>query len=113
MPPFSYIQDDFTKIPALIAQAKFRAVQAVNTLLIDLYWQVAQTISRKIAQAKWSDGVVTQLAQHLVRTQPASRGFKPPNLFRMRQFYEAYRGKASVSALPRHLPWTHNLIILS
>ena len=31
----------------------------------------------------------------------------------MRQFYEAYSSDAIVSALPRQLPWTHNLIILS
>ncbi|WP_310463435.1 PDDEXK nuclease domain-containing protein [Sphaerotilus sp.] len=40
------------------------------------------------------------------------RGFTRPNLFRMRQFYEAYAGQEMISALPRQLPWTHNLIIL-
>jgi len=33
-------------------------VLAVNTALIDLYWQVGQTISQKIAQAQWGDGVM-------------------------------------------------------
>jgi predicted nuclease of restriction endonuclease-like (RecB) superfamily len=81
--------------------------------LIDLYWQVGQTISRKIEQAQWGDGVVAQLAEHLARTQPGLRGFTRSNLFRMRQFYEAYRGDQKVSALLRQLPWTHNLIILN
>jgi predicted nuclease of restriction endonuclease-like (RecB) superfamily len=45
--------------------------------------------------------------------QPGLRGFTRPNLFRMRQFYEAYQGDAIVSPLVRLLPWTHNLIILS
>jgi len=89
-----------------------RALQAVNTELIDLYWQVGAIISRKIATAEWGDGVVEQLAAHIARTQPGLRGFTRPNLFRMRQFYEAYPGKDFVSALPRQLPWTHNLIIL-
>jgi hypothetical protein len=40
------------------------------------------------------------------------RGFTRPNLFRMRQFYEAYRDHKKVSPLVRQLPWTHNLIIL-
>ena len=30
----------------------------------------------------------------------------------MKQFYEAYRDEAIVSALLRQLPWTHHLIIL-
>jgi hypothetical protein len=58
--------------------ARLRAVQAVNTTLIDLYWQVGQTISQKIAQAQWGDGVVAQLAAHLAQTQPGLRGFSPP-----------------------------------
>lgn len=104
---------DFDEIAALITVARLRAVQAVNTILIDLYWQVGQTISRKIEQAQWGDGVVTQLAEHLARTQPGLRGFTRPNLFRMRQFYEAYRNDEIVSPLARLLPWTHNLIILN
>jgi predicted nuclease of restriction endonuclease-like (RecB) superfamily len=106
-------QDDFAEITQLIAAAKQRALQTINTALIELYWQVGQTISHKIAQAEWGDGVVTQLAEHLARTQPGLRGFTSRNLFRMRQFYEAYQGDEKVSALLRQLPWTHNLIILN
>ena len=107
-------QSDFDEIAALIAAARQRAVQSVNTTLIELYWQVGQTISLKIEQAQWGDGVVAQLADHLARTQPGLRGFTRPNLFRMRKFYETYRDADSiVSALLRQLPWTHNLIILN
>ena len=105
--------DTFTEIAQLIATARQRAVQAVNTTLIELYWQVGATISHKIEAAEWGDGVVMQLADYLAQTQPGLRGFTRPNLFRMRQFYEAYRGNAIVSPLVRQLPWTHNLIILS
>lgn len=106
-------QSDFNEIIGLITAAKQRAVQAVNTTLIDLYWQVGEVISRKIAGAEWGDGVVNQLAEHIALTQPGLRGFTRRNLFRMRQFYEAYRDDAKVSPLARLLPWTHNLIILS
>ncbi len=106
-------QPDFNEITQLIAAAKQRAVQAVNVMLIELYWQVGQFISYKIAQAEWGDGVVAQLAEHLAQTQPNLRGFTRPNLFRMKQFYEAYQGDEIVSPLVRQLPWTHNLIILS
>ena len=57
--------------------------------------------------------MVEQLAAHIARTQPGLRGFTQPNLFRMRQFFEAYRGDARVSPLVRQLPWTYNLINLS
>ena len=113
MPASLIPKDDFTQITRLITAARQRAVQSVNTTLIELYWQVGQTISRKIAAAEWGDGVVAQLAEHLARTQPGLRGFTRPNLFRMRQFYDAYQGDEIVSALLRQLPWTHNLIILN
>lgn len=105
--------EDFDEIVRLIEAARERAFQAVNTSLIDMYWQVGAYISNKIASAQWGDGVVDQLARHLAQTQPTLKGFTRPNLFRMRQFYEAYRGDQKVSALLRQLPWTHNLIILS
>ncbi len=92
-------QSDFNEITQLIHAARQRAVLAVNTALIELYWQVGQFISRKIAQEEWGDGVVAQLAEHLAQTQPGLRGFTRSNLFRMRQFYEAYQGDEKVSPL--------------
>jgi predicted nuclease of restriction endonuclease-like (RecB) superfamily len=106
-------QDDFNEITQLIHAARQRAVQAVNTALIELYWQVGQFINRKIELAEWGDGVVAQLADHLARTQPGLRGFTRSNLFRMRKFYETYQGDEIVAPLVRQLPWTHNLIILN
>ncbi|HMN44720.1 MAG TPA: PDDEXK nuclease domain-containing protein [Povalibacter sp.] len=103
---------DFSDIAQLIASARQRAVQAVNTTLIELYWQIGERISRRIAAAEWGEGVVAELARYLARTQPGLRGFTRANLFRMRQFYEAYPDPEIVSALLRQLPWTHHLIIL-
>jgi predicted nuclease of restriction endonuclease-like (RecB) superfamily len=104
---------DFREILDLIASARQRAYQAVNTALIDLYWQVGEHLSRKIASAEWGEGVIVELARHIAVTQPGLRGFTRPNLFRMRQFYETYGGDEKVSPLVRQLPWTHHMIILN
>jgi predicted nuclease of restriction endonuclease-like (RecB) superfamily len=103
----------FAEVVNLIQSARRQAFQSVNTTLIELYWHVGEFISRKIEDAEWGDGVVEQLAAYIARTQPGLRGFTRPNLFRMRQFYEAYRNDEKVSPLVRQLTWTHNLIILS
>jgi hypothetical protein len=102
----------FAEVVGLITDAQQRAFQAVNTTLIDLYWQVGEYISRKIEAAEWGDGIVPQLAQYIARTQPGLRGFTPRNLFRMKQFYDSYRGDSIVSALRSQLSWTHHRIIL-
>jgi predicted nuclease of restriction endonuclease-like (RecB) superfamily len=96
----------------LIAASRERAFQAVNTELIDLYWQVGATISRKIKTAEWGDRVVERLAAYIAETQPGLRGFTRANLFRMRQFYEIYQADEKVVPLVRQFPWSHHLIIL-
>ena len=103
----------FIEVSELIASAKLRAVQAVNSTLVDLYWHVGAIISQKVEAAEWGDGVVKQLATYLAQTQPGLRGFTARNLFRMRQFYETYRNYELVTPLVTQLPWTHHLIILS
>ena len=65
----------------MIEQAKQRAYQAVNTELINLYWQIGQFISRKIAAAEWGEGVVEKLADYIRRRDPNLRGFTRRNLF--------------------------------
>jgi predicted nuclease of restriction endonuclease-like (RecB) superfamily len=85
----------------------------VNSELVALYWQLGEYISDKISSAEWGDGVVEELAATLARRFPNLRGFTRRNLFRMRQFYDAYRDDEKVSSLVAQLPWTHHLIILS
>ena len=103
----------FAEVVGLIEQARQRAYQAVDSELVGLYWRIGQYISAKLAAAVWGEGVVDRLAQHLVRTMPGQRGFTRRNLFRMRQFFEAYSADEKVTPLVTQLPWTHNLIILT
>jgi predicted nuclease of restriction endonuclease-like (RecB) superfamily len=102
----------FAEVLALIETARSRAYQAINSELVTLYWQLGEHISEKIENAEWGEGVVDDLAATLARRYSGLRGFARPNLFRMRQFYEAYRGNEKVSALLRQLPWTHHMLIL-
>ena len=106
------VEASFAEVVGLIEQARLRAYQAVNTELVGLYWQIGEYSSGKLAAAVWGAGVVDSLAQHLARTVPGGRGFSTPNLWRMRQPDETYRGDAKLSALLRDLPWTHNLMIM-
>lgn len=107
------VDGQFAEVLSLIHSARERASQAVNTQLIELYWQVGAYISQKLEQAEWGDAVVNQLADYLARTQPSLSGFTRRNLFRMRQFYETYRSDEKVAPLVRQLSWTNNLIIFS
>lgn len=108
-----HVEISFAEVVVLIEQARQRAYQAVDSELVGLYWRIGQYISAKLAAAVWGEGVVDRLAQHLARTMPGQRGFTRRNLFRMRQFFEAYGADEKVTPLVTQLPWTHNLIILT
>ena len=103
----------FDDVLALIEAARRRAYQAINTELVGLYWRVGEHLSKKLETAEWGDGVVDELASAIAREYPGMRGFTRRNLFRMRQFFETYRGQKKVSALLTQLPWTHHLLLLS
>ena len=105
-------QTDFDAVLALIDAARARAVAAVNTALIDLYWSIGEYISLKITSDGWGQGTVEALAEHIRKRQANARGFSAQNLWRMRQFFETYRGQPKLSALLRELNWTNNLMIL-
>ena len=103
---------DFDDVLRLIDAARVRAVTAVNTTLIDLYWNIGEYISRKIADDGWGQGTINALAETIKRRYPTMRGYSAQNLWRMRQFFEAYRDQPKLSALLRELSWTNNLLIL-
>ena len=103
----------FREVVGLIQDARGRALQAVNTELVDLYWQVGEFISGKIETAAWGEGVADELARFIARRHPDIKGFTRRSLFRMRQFFDTYRRETKVAPLVRQLPWTHNLLILS
>ncbi|MBF0123069.1 MAG: DUF1016 family protein, partial [Candidatus Omnitrophica bacterium] len=107
------LDPSFNEGVSLIRTARHQAYQAVNTVLIDLYWQVGEYISRKVESAAWGEGVIDNLARFISERHPDLKGFTRRNLFRMKQVYETYCSDEKVAPLVRQLPWAHNLIVLS
>lgn len=103
----------FAEVAALIQSARTRTLVAVNTALIDLYWQVGEAISRRITTDSWGRGTVEALSAYIQQRHPGVRGFSAQNLWRMRQFFEVYRAQPELAPLVRALPWSANLHILT
>jgi predicted nuclease of restriction endonuclease-like (RecB) superfamily len=103
----------FVEIIQLIKQSRRNALAAVNAELINLYWTIGEHISLKIATSEWGNAVVRQLAEAIQMNEPELKGFSDKNLWRMKQFYETYRGNPKLSTLLREISWTNNLLILS
>ncbi len=106
-------QQQFTDVINLIKQSRIKAIKAVNTELINVYWNIGEYISKKVEIAEWGQSVVKDLADYLLLNEPDLKGFSDKNLWRMKQFYERYKDFPKLSALLREISWTNNLTILS
>lgn len=104
---------DFSKLITIIDDARSRALKAVNAELIQMYWDVGACLSDLCAQSEFGDGIIDQIASFIARENPNIKGFNRRGLYRMKQFYEAYRGDEFVSPLVTQISWTNHLLILS
>jgi len=103
----------FTDIIQLIKQSRTNAIKAVNAELINLYWNIGEYISKKIEKSEWGDSVVTELSNFIQTQEPEIKGFSDKNIWRMKQFYETYKGFPKLSTVLREISWSHNLAIFS
>ncbi|HRW22214.1 MAG TPA: PDDEXK nuclease domain-containing protein, partial [Bacteroidales bacterium] len=85
----------------------------INTDLIELYWQIGAYVYQKIRNSEWGKSVVQDLSNFINKNEPDLKGFSAQNIWRMRQFYEAYYKNEKLSALLREISWTNNLLILA
>ncbi len=107
------LEKQFSEIRTLIQKAKNDAFKTVNTVLIDLYWEIGKYVGEKINNSEWGKSVVEQLSEFIQRNEPEIKGFSSQNIWRMKQFYETYAEKPKLSALVREISWTNNLMIIS
>lgn len=108
------LKNQFEAVVTLIQRTRCEVMRVANTALIDLYWQIGNYISQKIAAAEWGDSVVQQLADYIANNYPENKGFSDKNLWRMKQFYETYRNAdEKLSTLLREISWSNNLTIMS
>ena len=102
-----------TELKARIHSAQQRAALAVNHELVLLYWQIGGDILARQAQQGWGAKVIERLAHDLRNAFPDMKGFSRANLLYMRAFAEAWPDEQIVQQAVGHLPWGHNLVLLS
>ena len=102
----------FTDIIILIKKSRTNAIRAVNSELINLYWNIGEYIHKKVEQSEWGQSVVKELAAFIQTNETEIKGFSDKILWRMKQFYEVYKDSPKLSPLLREISWTNNLAIL-
>jgi predicted nuclease of restriction endonuclease-like (RecB) superfamily len=100
-------QPDRKSFAALLADVKLRiqtaqtrAMLAVNSELIRLYWDIGRMIDARQKLEGWGAGVIPQLAAELKNEMPELKGFSERNIGRMIAFHREYPNPAAILPQP-------------
>ncbi|WP_435357783.1 PDDEXK nuclease domain-containing protein [Emticicia sp. SJ17W-69] len=109
-----------------IRSSQLKAAIAVNSALIEFYWDLGKMIAEK--QTAWGAKFVEQLSKDLKSEFPNMEGLSRRNLFNAQKFYQFYNRQIvqQVVALSENdspnqivqqavaqIPWGHNILIIT
>ena len=100
----------FDNIKDLIITSRNNVYNAVNTEMLNLYWNIGKIImeiQQGDERASYGDAFLEKLSNKL--TNEFGKGFSKRNLERMRKFYNCFPIATTVSS---QLSWSHYLEIL-
>jgi predicted nuclease of restriction endonuclease-like (RecB) superfamily len=103
----------FDTVARLIEEARQNTLNKVNAELIMLYYKIGGFISSESEKHGYGDAYIEQIAMFIAQKYPDLKGFNRRGLYRMKQFYEAYKDDEKVSPVVTQLSWTNHLLILS
>jgi predicted nuclease of restriction endonuclease-like (RecB) superfamily len=123
-----------TEIKKKISSAQIKASLSVNSEMLRLYWDLGQSISKKLSVANWGTKVVDNMSKDLQNTFPNLDGFSKRNLLFMRQWFEFYQNPdnksikimkqlvsqlrekqnpiENIKSIASLIPWGHNILII-
>ena len=87
--------------------AALDALMAAQLPQMELYCEIGRVVSGRSEK-----GAAVAASEYLQAAYPATEGFSPRNLRRMRAFYAAYEASPEIMRLAMILGWTQNVAIL-
>lgn len=116
------LDDDYKEwiigLKLTIRSMQLKAALAVNSALIEFYWELGRMITEK--QTAWGSQFVNTLSKDLKKEFPDMEGLSVRNLKYSRQFYQFYTSPETPQTatefgqqLVAQIPWGHNILIFS
>ena len=102
-----YAPDFVRDIKQIVTQARQKAYAAINSAMVEAYWQMGKRIVEQEQQGKGRADYGTQLLKSLSKelTAEFGKGFSVGSLYYYRQFYQTF---PEIFATPwRILTWSH------
>ena len=133
----SEYKDWLRELKANIKRTQIKASLAVNSELIQLYWDLGKQIVEKQENTQWGSGFIDQLSKDLKEEFSNMGGFSSKNLRYCKAFYEYYSNSSiwqqvvaklkdtenqDVTKIPQvggqletqlfNIPWGHHIMII-
>lgn len=121
MSAHNHFADLLSEVKGRIQSAQTRAVLAVNTELVHLYWDIGRIINDRQLREGWGAAVIPRLSCKLKNELPELKGFSERNIKRMLAFYRDYPDPAAIVPQPVaqlsesllwSVPWAHHVILM-
>lgn len=107
------IEDLYSKIVALIENAKRNVAIKINNEMTFLYWNIGKYITENILdnkKAEYGKSVISKLSKRLIFQY--GRGYGARNIFRMIKLYEYFPDFEILSTVSTKLSWSHFVELL-
>lgn len=105
-----YIQD----IKRLVYSARTKTYQAINTLMIEVYWEIGRRVVEEEqnggTRAAYGKEILKKLSSEL--TAEFGKGFSERNIRNFRQFYLVFPEAGKWKTLSAKLNWSHFQLVL-
>jgi predicted nuclease of restriction endonuclease-like (RecB) superfamily len=118
-------QQFLVEITDLVQNHRIQAVQSVQSISNNLYWNIGELIIKKQKEFGWGKSIVEILSKNLTKLIGEGISWSPRNLWFMRQLVNEYSNlnqvdsdleilnqPDSVKQLVTSIPWQHNILIL-
>lgn len=98
----------YTNVHDVLAQARSSVTRAVNSAMVNAYWEIGRQINEAIGErAGYGKHLLSYLSKRL--TDDFGKGFTIANLRNMRQFYQVFSIRY---ALRSELSWSHYRLLM-
>lgn len=114
----------FKELKSKVRNVQTKAAVAVNTEILNFYWELGADMVRKQFAVKWGDGFIPKLSKDLREEFSEIKGFSVSNLKYIKKwflFYNTIKSQQVVGQLERsipqqlvaQIPWGQNITIIT
>jgi len=99
----------YQNIRTVLVTARQKVYSAINSAMVEAYWEIGRQIMevQEGQRAEYGTGLIKYLAERL--TKEFGKGFDESSLRRMRQFFQVFPIRATLS---HELSWSHYRLLI-